>query len=174
LIPKSFVQAAAISAMLLVAAPAPAQSGQQADSATILREASDRAAIEKLMWDYVKAIDGWDPDAYAAVFTEDGAFGRTQGREALRQMVVDLKASQDARRAEGQTVPAMHHVMSNQNIEFVAPDHARVFYYWQTVFGGAAGSTPPVNVAAVGRGVDDVVRVDGKWLIQTRNVSLQF
>jgi len=166
----------ALGALLLLAAPpALAQAAfGPSETADLLREMKDRAEIERLMWDYVKAIDGWNPDAYAAVFTEDGAFGRTQGRDALRQMVVDLKASQDERRSQGQTIAAMHHVMSNQNIEFVGPDHARVFYYWQTVFGGAAGSTPPVNVAAVGRGVDDVVRVDGKWLIQNRNVSLQF
>jgi len=167
--------ASALAALLLVAAPAFAQAAPDAsETADLLREMKDRAEIEKLMWDYVKAIDGWNPDAYAAVFTPDGAFGRAQGRDALRQMVVDLKASQDERSAQGQPSAAMHHVMSNQNIEFVTPDHARVYYYWQTVFGGAAGSTPPVRVAAVGRGVDDVVRLDGKWLIQNRNVSLQF
>lgn len=141
---------------------------------TVVREAKDRAEIEKLMWDYVKAIDGWNPDAYAAVFTENGAFGRTKGRPALRQMVLDLMKSQDDRRAQGQAIPAMHHIMSNQNIEFVGPDRARVYYYWQTVFGGPAGQEPAPRVAAVGRGVDEVVRVNGKWLIENRNVSLQF
>ena len=138
--------------------------------ADVLREAKDRAAITQLMWDYCRAIDGWKPDAYAAVFTPDGAFGKTKGREALRQMVVDLMKSQDERRAKGETIPAMHHFMANQNIEFIDKDHARVHYYWQTVFATSSLAEPP-KLAAAGHGVDDVVRVDGKWFISNRNVT---
>lgn len=165
--------AAAIGALLLATAPAVAQQGpgRMAEHEKILREAADRAAIEKLMWDYVAAIDGWDPDAYAATFTEDGAFLGTQGHDALRKMVIDMKASQDERRAAGAVIPNMHHVMSNMNIEFVTPDHARVYYYHMTVFG--QGLDPPPRVASVGKGMDDVVRVDGKWLIKNRNVAYQ-
>lgn len=144
--------------------PAP----QAIDLNTVTREAKDRAEIEKLMWDYVKAADSLNADAYASVFTPDGAFLQVKGSDALKKMITDLRSSMGAR-ADG-----MHHIMSNQNIEFVTPDRARVYYYWQTVFGGAAGAKPAPNVAAVGRGVDDVVRVNGKWLIQNRNVSLKF
>lgn len=158
---------AVLGALLLLATPA----FGQASDADVLREARDRAQIEQLMWDYVEAIDGWNPDAYAAVFTEDGAFGATKGRAALREMVVGLKKSQDDRRAGGATIGNMHHIMSNLNIEFVTPDHARVYYYHMTVFGN--GLTPPPNVASVGRGMDDVVRVNGKWLIRNRNVAYQ-
>lgn len=165
--------AAAFGALLLLASagPAFAEHGAPAGHEQVLREAADRAAIEQLMWDYVAAIDGWNSDAYAATFTEDGAFLGTKGRAALRQMVVDLKKSQDERRAGGATIGNMHHVMSNMNIEFVTPDHARVYYYHMTVFGN--GLNPPPNVASVGRGLDDVVRVDGKWLIKNRNVAYQ-
>jgi hypothetical protein len=168
--------AAALGALLAVSATAPAHAqqaghGNMAEHQQILREAADRAAIEKLMWDYVAAIDGWNPDAYAATFTEDGAFGGTRGHDALRQMVIDLKASQDERRAAGAEIANMHHVMSNMNIEFVTPDHARVYYYHMTVFG--QGLTPPPRVASVGKGLDDVVRVDGQWLIRSRNVAYQ-
>ena len=159
--------AAALGALLLVATPAFAQKSD----ADVLREARDRADIEQLMWDYVEAIDSWNPDAYAGVFTEDGAFGPTKGRTALRDMVVNLKKSQDDRRAGGATIGNMHHIMSNLNIEFVTPDHARVYYYHMTVFGN--GLNPPPNVASVGRGMDDVVRVGDKWLIQNRNVAYQ-
>lgn len=154
-------------ALLLVAAPTFAQKSD----ADMLREAGDRAEIEQLMWDYVEAIDGWNPDAYAAVFTEDGQFLNTKGRPALRQMVLDLKQSQDERRAGGATIGNMHHVMSNMNIEFVSPTQARVYYYHMTVFGN--GLTPPPNVASVGRGMDEVVKQDGKWLIRSRNVAYQ-
>lgn len=158
--------AASIAALMMVAAPAAAV----AADADILRETQDRAQIAELMWNYVRAIDGFNPDAYAAVFTPDGAFGATKGPDALRKMVSDLKKSQDDRRAKGEVIPAMHHVMSNDHIEFIDKDHARYHYYWMTVFAGAPGTNPP-RLAAAGRGVDDLVRVNGRWLIQFRNVA---
>jgi predicted SnoaL-like aldol condensation-catalyzing enzyme len=132
---------------------------------TAVREAAERAAIEKLMWDYVAAADSLDADRYAAAFTPDGSFGQTKGGDALKGMINGMRTSMGTRSA------GMHHIMSNMNIEFLSPTRARVYYYWQTVFGGGAGTTPPVRVAAVGRGLDDVVKTNGKWLIQSRNVS---
>jgi len=40
-------------------------------------------------------------------------------------------------------------------------NHARVQYYWMTVFGATGKDTTP-RVAVVGRGIDDLVRVNGK------------
>lgn len=132
---------------------------------TAVREAAERAAIEKLMWDYVAAADSLDADRYAAAFTPDGAFGQTKGADALKGMINGMRTSMGTRSA------GMHHIMSNMNIEFLSPTRARVYYYWQTVFGGPAGAQTPPRVAAVGRGMDDVVKTGGKWLIQNRNVS---
>ncbi len=156
-------------ATLPVAAPPQANAAPSGDA--VIQQASARAEIERLMWNYVRAADSLNADAYAGVFTPDGSFNQVAGRDALRKMISDIATGQQERRASGQLSGDMHHIMSNQNIEFVSADHARVHYYWQTVFGGPAGQQPPPNVAAVGRGVDDVVRVDGKWLIQSRNVS---
>ncbi|MGC2418407.1 MAG: hypothetical protein WA434_11715, partial [Candidatus Acidiferrales bacterium] len=55
-------------------------------------------------------------------------------------------------------------------LEFIDKDHARLQAYWQTVFAGQ-GTTVPVRVAAAGREVDDLVRVNGQWLIQSRDVA---
>ncbi len=41
--------------------------------------------------------------------------------------------------------------------------------YWMTVF--AAVDKKPANVAAAGREVDELVRVNGNWLIKVRDVS---
>lgn len=163
-----------LAGMMLAALMAAATPGAAFASDTdVLREAADRTQIEALMWNYVRAIDSFNPDAYVSVFTPDGSFGATKGSDALRKMVVDLKKSQDDRRAKGDKILAMHHIVTNAHIEFVGRDHARYHYYWMTVFGGAAGVEPAPRVAAVGRGVDDVVRVGGKWLIKTRNVAPQ-
>ncbi len=42
--------------------------------------------------------------------------------------------------------------------------------YWMTVFGAGAQNAPP-RIAAAGREVDELVRVDGHWLIKLRDVS---
>jgi uncharacterized protein (TIGR02246 family) len=153
-----------------------ASSAILADDAAALREAQDRAAIEALMWRYVRALDSLDADAYAAVFTEDGKFksGSTshQGRAEMKQMIADLKKGQDQRAASGTPAAPMYHVIANHQITFTGPSSARYDSYWMTVFGAAGANTPP-RVAAAGRGVDELVRVNGQWLIKNRDVAPQ-
>jgi len=161
---------------LVVAAFALGASTAFADDAAALREAQDRAAIEALMWRYVRALDSMDPDAYAAVFTEDGTFksGSTQhkGHAEMKGMVADLKKNRDERAATGTPSAPMYHVIANHQITFTGPNEARYDSYWMTVF-GAAGPNTPVRVAAAGRGVDQLVRVNGQWLIKARDVAPQ-
>jgi uncharacterized protein (TIGR02246 family) len=146
-----------------------------ADDLAPARE-QDRAAIEALMWRYVRALDSMDPEAYAAAYTEDGSFGSGSraetGRAALAKMVADLKKGRDERAAKGEKIAPMYHVITNHQITFTGPNEARYDSYWMTVF-GAAGPETPVRVAAAGRGVDELVRVNGQWLIKNRNVAPQ-
>jgi hypothetical protein len=131
----------------------------------------DRAAIEKLMWKYDRMLDTYDVDGYAMLFTEDGAFGQTKGRDALRKMIADLRKGHDERRAKGEKI-TMRHFTMNQYLEFTSPTTARYHYYHQTIFGtGGATSPDPARIAAAGNGVDDLVKVDGHWLIKLRNVA---
>jgi uncharacterized protein (TIGR02246 family) len=140
------------------------------------RRMQDREEIEALMWRYVRALDGYDPDAYAAAYTPDGQFQAgptpTKGRDALHKMVADLKQRRAESLAKGQAQPAMYHMTMNEHLEFLGKDQARLHAYWQTVF-GAVGQNVPVRVAAAGRSVDDLVRVNGKWFIKSRNVAPQ-
>lgn len=139
-----------------------------------LREARDRAEIEALMWRYVRALDTNDAEAYAAVYTTDGQFGSganaTKGRDALRKMVADMRQRRDAAEAKGEKRPPMYHLITNPYVEFVDQDHARYQAYWMTVFGAAGENTPP-RVAAAGREYDELVRVNGKWLLKLRDVA---
>ena len=138
---------------------------------TAAREARDRAEIDALMWRYVRALDTLNADAYAANYTPDGRFGNTKGHEALKKMITDLVQQRTAAAAKGEPPrPAMYHVITNPYVEFVDPDHAVYRSYWMTVF-GAAGQNMPPRVAAAGRGLDRLVRVNGKWLIQSREVT---
>jgi uncharacterized protein (TIGR02246 family) len=161
---------------LAVAAMALGAHAALADDAAVVREAQDRAAIEALMWRYVRALDSMDADGYAAVFTEDGTFGsgntQRKGRADLKAMVADLKKGREERAAAGTPSPAMYHVIANHQITFTGPNEARYDSYWMTVFGANGPETPP-RVAAAGRGVDQLVRVNGEWLIKNRNVAPQ-
>jgi secreted PhoX family phosphatase len=136
------------------------------------QQMADRAEIDALMWRYVRSLDGYDPDGYAAVYTPDGQFGATKGHDALKKMVADLKQRRAENEAKGQKQPAMYHMSMNEHLEFLDRDHARLNAYWLTVF-GSAGENVPVRVAAAGRSVDELVRSNGKWLIKTRNVAPQ-
>jgi len=164
---RSLAVVAALAGMVFASTRLTAQ-----DSA--VREARDRAEIDALMWRYVRALDTRNADAYAAVYTVDGQFSAggtpTKGREALRKMVADMNTRQAAAAAKGEAGPAMYHVTTNPYLEFVDNDHARLHAYWMTVFGAAGQATPP-RVAAAGHSLDQLVRVNGQWLIQSRDVA---
>ena len=160
---------------LPAAAQTPAASAAAApknsSSVIYVGSAEDRAAIEKLMWTYDRMLDTYNADAYAKLFTVDGAFGKTKGREALHKMIADLGKGHDERRAKGEKI-SMRHFTMNQYLEFTGPTTARYHYYHQTVFGtGGEKSPDPARIAAAGNGVDDLVKVDGQWLIKFRNVA---
>lgn len=143
---------AATSLSLLAAAPALAD------------RTEDREAIEALMWKYARALDTGNGEAYAALYTEDGQFGvgdnAVKGREALRGLVG---------RGGGAAPPQLLHMTADSWIEFVDDTHAKHHSYWLTMRMGANGQPP--SVAAIGVGVDELVKVNGQWLIQVRNVN---
>ena len=135
------------------------------------REAKDRAEIEALMWRYARALDTGDGAAYAATYTPDGQFGAganaTKGREALKKMVDALKPQPGA--------PArapLYHMEANSWIEFIDKDHARHHAYYLTVSAAGPENAPP-RIAAAGRSVNHLERVNGKWLIKLRDVAPQ-
>lgn len=151
-------------------------SASQSD-ADVIREMRDRIQIEELMWKYTRALDTNDADAYASVYTEDGQFSAgtnvTTGRDALRKMIADMRQRAADTQAKGEPRrPPMYHMTANARITFTDNDRARVEAYYITAF-GAGGENAPLRVAAVGRSVDDLVRVNGQWLIRKRNVAPQ-
>ena len=50
--------------------------------------------------------------------------------------------------------------------------HARIEAYYITAI-AAGGANTPLRVAGVGRSVDELVRLNGQWLIKSRNVAPQ-
>jgi uncharacterized protein (TIGR02246 family) len=143
----------------------------------VLREVRDRTEIEDLMWRYARALDTNDAEAYAAAYTPDGQFGAganaTKGRDALQKMVAGLRQRQVEAQAKGEPKrPPMYHMTANERVQFADRDHARIDAYWITAI-AAGGETAPLRVAAIGRSVDELVRLNGQWLIKARNVTPQ-
>jgi uncharacterized protein (TIGR02246 family) len=144
-----------------------------ASDSDVVQQARDTHDIEALMWKYARALDRYDPETYASCYTPDGQFiageNPTQGTAALTKMVAGLKQTHEERQ-KTEPQPAMYHMEMNTYVDFPSKDHARHHSYWQTVFGGVGRGGQP-RVAAAGNAVDDLVKVNGKWLIKIRNVS---
>jgi len=85
-------------------------------------------------------------------------------------MMSDFRDGRAQQTDEGNTPAPMFHATENYWTEFISPTHARHHAYWVTYF-GANGPDSPARMIAVGRGVDDLVKVNGQWLIQSRNVA---
>jgi hypothetical protein len=139
------------------------------------REAKDRAEIEKLMWHYARALDTENADAYVETFTADGQFGAganaTKGHAALHKMIADLhQRNAEAESKSGQKRPAMYHTSMNPYLEFIDKDHAILRAYWTTIFAGDAPNAP-ARIAAVGWERNELVRINGKWLIKVRDTQ---
>jgi hypothetical protein len=133
-----------------------------------VRETRDRHDIEALMWKYTRALDKGDGAIYASTYTVDGEFGAgenvSKGREALSKLVVRQPAAGEPAR------PPLYHMELNHWIEFVDKDHARYHAYYLTV-AGAMGREMPPRIVAAGQSLDTMQRVNGQWLLKTRNVT---
>ena len=143
----------------------------------VIRQAKDRAQIEELMWRYARALDSGDAETYTSLYAPDGQFSAganaTKGREALKKMISGTGQRQGGGQPNAETRrPPMYHMTANDQLRFIDKDHARIDAYYITLF-GAAGEGTPARVAAVGRSIDELVRLNGQWLIKSRNVAPQ-
>jgi hypothetical protein len=139
----------------------------------VLRQARDRQEIDELMWRYARALDTGDAEGYAALYTPDGQFSAgataTKGRDALKKMIAGTRQPQPGAQ-QAAPRPPMYHTTANHQLVFIDKDHARIDAYHITLAAGAGRETPP-RVAGVGRSIDELERVNGKWMIKSRNVA---
>ena len=163
---RSLVLLAALS--LTACAP-----GSEGDS-----DAADRAAIIDLQNRYVLAMDYFDADGYAAVFTEDGvldwARGEVKGRAAIREFMAsgtyDLRKMnfQPATTPDGKEWPStVRHLVTNQVIE-IDGDSARAISYWMNY--GNNADRRKIEWLSFGSWDDEYVKVDGKWFFKRHTI----
>ncbi len=178
---KSAALALAATGLGLAALPAAAQDNAPAYAPTYAPiyargYADDRAEIEDLMARYMFAIDYFDWDAYVATFAPDGeltfARGTTRGREAIRAVVMDF--SQGIGRfyhtADGQPAK-LRHVLLNSSIR-VEGNRAWGRTLWLEMANN--GPEDEMKMGTYGLYEDEFIRLDGRWLIQQRNVLNEF
>jgi uncharacterized protein (TIGR02246 family) len=133
----------------------------------------DRIAVEDVMARYVWTVDSLDPEGYVAVFTEDAVIDAngsiSKGREDIRKIVTSLIQRRDDTKAKGLPSSNLHHLISNARITFPKPSEALHQSYWQTVIRDKDGK---MTAAAMGRSEDRLVKRNGKWLIQSRKLTV--
>jgi len=78
-----------------------------------------------------------------------------------------MKARQDANRARGEPPGALYHVISNERISFQSSTEALYQSYWQTLRKNAENR---YVAGGFGRSEDRLVKIDGKWLIESRKL----
>jgi 3-phenylpropionate/cinnamic acid dioxygenase small subunit len=72
-------------------------------------------------------------------------------------------------KAKGLPSANLHHLISNVRITFPKPGEALHQSYWQTVVRDKDGK---MTAGAMGRSEDRLVRRNGKWLIQSRKLTV--
>jgi 3-phenylpropionate/cinnamic acid dioxygenase small subunit len=130
-----------------------------------LTSIEDRMAIQELMTRYCCAIDEGDVEGVIACFTqncrlESNSIGPSPGKGG-----VNMLAEQMARlRAEGRQ---FRHIITNFRIE-TESDRGRIRCYLldYVTFNGETQLLSPCEYDC------DVVRRDGRWLIETRRVHI--
>jgi uncharacterized protein (TIGR02246 family) len=133
----------------------------------------ERIAVEDVMARYVWAVDSLDADGYVAVFTDDAVIDSngsiSRGHDEIRKIVTGLIQRRDDNKAKGLPASNLYHMVSNVRITFPKPGEALHQSYWQTVRRGKDGS---MIAAAMGRSEDRLVKRSGKWLIQSRKLTV--
>ncbi len=133
----------------------------------------DRIAVEDVMARYVWAVDSLDPEGYVAVFTEDATIDSngniSKGHQEIREIVTGLIRRRDDNKAKGLPTANLYHVISSVRITFPQPGEAVHQSYWQTVRRDKDGR---MIAAAMGRSEDRLVKRNGRWLIQSRKLTV--
>lgn len=139
---------------------------------------ADRAAILDLQHRYVLAMDFFDADGYAAVFTEDAvldwARGEVKGRAAIREFMAsgtyDLRKMnfQAAKTPDGRDWPStVRHLVTNQVIE-VNGNTARAISYWMNYANNA--DRRKIEWLSFGSWDDQFIKLDGKWYFKRHTI----
>jgi hypothetical protein len=137
---------------------------------------ADREAIEATLQRYTRGLDRLDPVLYVSSFTADGVLmidaKKYQGHDALRTIIAQETRLRQSQQDGGQPPRTLFHLEGNSTIEFTSPVRALHQAYWLTA--SRAGERPEgLSMLGVGSSIDELQKIDGKWLITRREIRSQ-
>jgi uncharacterized protein (TIGR02246 family) len=132
--------------------------------------AADTVAIQQLIVKYAHVYDALDVEGYVSVFTEDAKFtfngNALNGHADIREFITGAKQRQ-ASTPPTDPVTRSYHSISNTRIEFDSDTRARHRSYWQVL---QCQTGNMCIVGSMGYYDDVVVKQNGEWLIQSRDI----
>ena len=138
-----------------------------------LQQAIDKIEIGEMQSRYMFALDWYDGEVYASLFTDDAVLewpeGRAEGREAIGTACVRVGAyfGRLAAADAPKKPPHLRHFVTNRVIE-IKGDAARARAYWLDLDNDNKPRWP--YVAAYGYYEDDLVRTADGWRFTRRKI----
>jgi SnoaL-like domain len=136
--------------------------------------AEDLAELQQVLAQYANALDGDDPEAYAAAFTENGVWHSGVGDRYRcivgRAAIADLARGETQRTSAPGQSPRSHMTVLGK-VTFVDKDHAHS--HQTNILIGSQGFVQALKAGAglfyTGYYNDTFERVNGRWLISNRD-----
>ena len=129
----------------------------------------DRAEVMDLVARYAECVDTADVEGYAALFTPDGVVehsaGSVKGRDEIRAWVAGL--AKDGRIGPGSQ---LKHVLG---LPVIRGDEQRCAARTYVMIPRMMESGE-ISTRLMGTYKDDIVKQDGRWLIEKRIIDLDF
>ena len=137
---------------------------------------SDREAIDLTLERYTRGLDRLDPELYVSSFAPDGVLmiyeKAYHGRNALRGIIAQEAQLRQSQKDSGQAPRTLFHLETNSTVEFSSPTQAVHHTYWLTA--NRVGDKPEdLSLLGVGSSIDELQKIDGKWLITRREIRSQ-
>jgi hypothetical protein len=131
-----------------------------------LRYLEDREEIRQIFVDYARYLDGGDNAGYASLFARTGVMKASLGEATGPKDIEVLLGKYKALRVEG-AYPTAIHIMNNHDLK-IDGDKATALVVWFYLTTDPDGS--PIVLQA-GRYTDNLVREDGKWKLQSHDIT---
>jgi hypothetical protein len=161
--------------MTLVGALSACEAGTDSANAAATHLA-DREAIEMTLERYTRGLDRLDPDLYVSSFSPDGVLmiyeKAYRGHDALRAIVAAESRLRQSQKDAGHAPRTLFHLETNSTVEFASPVRAEHRTYWLTAT-RTADKPEDLSLLGVGSSVDELQKIDGKWLITRREIRSQ-
>jgi uncharacterized protein with von Willebrand factor type A (vWA) domain len=125
---------------------------------------TDADELRNLLQRYARAADGRDVDALAALFVREATIHGARGAQTLDAWLDTMRGPR--------SYPASMHVLGDPLIELVDGADAATLDTYAVVYQLGDRDAGQADLTLGIRYLDDVVRVDGRWLFRHRRAEV--